>query len=37
MSENIETILRCLGYSLDFIYTIGPAMGLAAITWRLQK
>jgi hypothetical protein len=32
-----ETLLRCLGYSIDFLQVITLPLILAAITWRLAR
>jgi hypothetical protein len=37
MSENPETILRFLGYGIDFIQTFAVAFLLAALTWRVAR
>jgi hypothetical protein len=37
MSEQYETILRCLGYGIDFIQLLTVPALLLAATWRLAK
>lgn len=32
-----ETIIRCIGYSIDFLQVITMPLILAAITWRLAR
>jgi hypothetical protein len=37
MSETHETILRCLGYGIEFIQLLAVPVVLAAMTRRLAK
>ncbi len=37
MSEQYETILRCLGYVIEFIQLLALPVVLAALTRRLAK
>jgi hypothetical protein len=37
MSETHETILRCLGYGIEFIQLLALPVVLAALTRRLAK
>jgi hypothetical protein len=37
MSENHETILRCLGYGIEFLQLISVPALLASLTWRLAR
>jgi len=32
-----ETIIRCIGYAIDFLQVITLPLILAAITWRLAR
>jgi hypothetical protein len=32
-----DTILRCLGYGIDFLQLVTLPLLLAALTWRLAK
>jgi hypothetical protein len=32
-----ETLIRCLGYGIDFLQVITLPLLLAAITWRLAR
>jgi len=36
MSDH-ETILRCLGYGIEFFQILSVPAALAALTWRLAK
>lgn len=33
----METILRCIGYFLDFLWMISPVVILGLLTWRLAR
>jgi hypothetical protein len=37
MSETHTTIVRCLGYGIEFLQLISVPALLASITWRLAK
>jgi hypothetical protein len=37
MSETHETIVRCLGYGIEFFQILALPVVLAALTWRLAK
>jgi hypothetical protein len=37
MSETHETILRCLGYGIEFIQLLAVPVVLASLTWRLAR
>lgn len=37
MEHEYETILRLLGYGVDFTAKLGPALCLGLLTWRLAK
>jgi hypothetical protein len=32
-----DTILRCLGYGIDFLQVLALPLILAALTWRLAR
>jgi hypothetical protein len=32
-----ETILRCLGYGIEFVKLMAAPVALAALTWRLAR
>lgn len=32
-----ETMLRGIGYFLDFLFHMAPAAALAALTWRIAR
>jgi hypothetical protein len=34
---DFETLLRCLGYSIDAAFKFGPVAIAAVITWRLAR
>lgn len=37
MIEQYDTILRCLGYALDFTFAFGPVLGLGGLTWSITR
>lgn len=32
-----DTLLRCIGYTFDFLWKISPVAMLALFTWRLAR
>lgn len=33
----MDTILRCIGYALDFIWAMAPVAILGTLTWRITR
>ncbi len=33
----MDTILRCIGYALDFAFAMAPVVILGLLTWRLAR